>query len=193
MVKSPLTFSLNSPPLSLWSLLRKPCTKYISLAPFSLHCYVYFQKFAASEKAKKHHSKKRYTYTLCLSRSLTFCSCLPGRSSADRFFYTYMSWDRFVSKIYAKVFILHDHLRDFSLRKFSITIIASLVKFLITPRLVAFESLLTAAMQILTNISRSKGSQKSQWTDSQWTNIKICNFVSFLLSAKIMWTFKYLS
>ena len=80
---------LNSPPLSFWSLLGKPCTTYIFFSSFFTPLLCLLTKGHSQWKCEKRQPNKRYTCTSYLYKWLTFYSCLPGQSGANReFFFT---------------------------------------------------------------------------------------------------------
>ena len=78
------TCFLNFLPLSLWSILGKPCKKYIFFSTLFTPLLCLLSRGHRSENVKKNQGKKGYIFTSCLNRSLTFYSCLPGRSGTDR-------------------------------------------------------------------------------------------------------------
>ena len=146
MIQNSLKCFLNSPPLSFWSLLGKLCTKYIFFSSLFSPLLCLLSRGHSQWKCEKCQAKIRYTIRFTFINHWHFILVYQvNLMLIVNFPYMYRSWSCFVSKVYARflsVFILHDHLKDFSLRKPNITVIAYLVKCLITPRLFTFESLL---------------------------------------------------
>ena len=76
---SPESAPSNSPPLSFWSLLGKPCTKYIFFSSFFTPLLCLFTKGHSQCKREKRQPNQRYTCTSYLYKWLDILF-LPTRS-----------------------------------------------------------------------------------------------------------------